>query len=130
MAGLLVATSLSAEELIAEGPFYDGPYAPQHKVSGTATIVQLDGGGHELRLTNFVSDYGPDVVIIVSTAEEPRTDQAIKSSEYMSLGKRQALTGDQTYALPADTDPRKWRSVGVWCYSFSVLFGAAALDHE
>lgn len=128
--GLLAATSLRAEELLASGPFYDGPYAPQHKVSGTANIVRLDDGGYELRLADFVSDFGPDVVIIVSTAEEPTTDKAIKSSEWVSLGARQSLTGDQTYALPDGVDPKKWHSVGVWCESYSVLFGAAALEQK
>jgi hypothetical protein len=44
------------------------------------------------------------------------------------LGVRTALTGDQSYPVPANVNVADYKSVGVWCKQYSVLFGAAALE--
>ncbi len=124
----LLALPAKSDELVKQGSFYDGPYAPGHRVSGEARLVRTQDGGYELRLSGFVSDEGPDVYIIVSTAEKPTKDAHIKQSEWTPLGKRSALTGDQSYPVPEGLDPDEIRSVGVWCKRYSVLFGAAALE--
>ena len=123
----LLALPAKSDELVKQGRFYDGPYA-SHKVSGEARLVRTQDGSYELRLTGFVSDEGPDVYIILSTAERPTEDAHIKKSEWIPLGKRTALTGDQSYPVPERLDLDEIRSVGVWCKRFSVLFGAAALE--
>jgi hypothetical protein len=35
--------------------------------------------------------------------------------------------GDQNYALPADVDIDRYRTVTIWCRRFSVNFGSAPL---
>ena len=122
-----LSATARADEVVKTGAFYDGPYAPQHRVSGRAELVKQPDGSHVLNLNGFVSDAGPDVYIVLSTAREPRDDGAILSSDYVALGPRQALSGDQSYALPADIDPARFHSVGIWCQRYTVLFGAAAL---
>ena len=116
-----------ADEVVKTGAFYDGPHAPQHRVSGRAELIKQPDGSHVLNLHGFVSDAGPDVYIILSTAREPRDDGAILTSDFVTIGPRQALSGDQTYALPAGVDPAHYHSVGIWCQQYTVLFGAAAL---
>ena len=124
----LLALPANSEELVKQGRFYDGPHAPGHKVSGEARLVRTEDGGYELRLSGFVSDEGPDVYIILSTAERPTKDAQVRSSTWVPLGKRLALTGDQSYPVPAGLAVDDFKSVGVWCKRFAVLFGAAALE--
>ncbi len=123
------ATGLAAhaDEVVKQGAFYDGPHAPGHKVSGQAQVVQNADGSYEVHLSDFVSDDGPDVYIILSTAEQPTKDAHIKGSTWVPLGLRTALTGDQSYPVPANVNVEDYKSVGIWCKQYSVLFGAAAL---
>ena len=113
---------------MAEGQFYDGPHAPGHRVSGNASISQRADGTYWLNFTRFVSDNGPDVKIILSPAQSPKTDAAVKQAGYITVAARKALTGDQSYQLPTDFDPKLHQSVGIWCEQFGVLFGAAQLQ--
>ena len=117
-----------AQDVVKQGSFYDGPHAPGHKVSGEARVVQGAEGGFEIQLSDFVSDAGPDVYIILSTAERPTKDAHVKGSTWVPIGKRLALTGDQSYPVPASVAIEDFKSVGIWCKRYSVLFGAAALE--
>ncbi len=121
---LLAALPLRAEEIIASGRFYD----VHHPTSGRALLVARDGGGYEIRFEDFVSDAGPDIFIYLSTAEEPHTDSAIKNARNVNLGPRKALTGEQSYILPEGVSPDAFNSVAIWCRTYSVMFGAAALE--
>ena len=117
----------AATNTVASGRFYDGPHAPGHRVSGQAHLIKDAQGHYALKFSNFVSDEGPDVNIILTPASAPQTDAAVKSAGYVTIAARKALTGDQTYKLPEDFDPKAYSSVGIWCEQFGVLFGAAHL---
>lgn len=123
---MLAALPLSAEEIIASGEFYNA----HHPTSGRALIVARDGGGYELRFEDFTSDAGPDLFIYLSTAEEPYTDSAIKNAEFENLGPRKALSGAQSYVLPDGVSPERFKSVAIWCRTYSVMFGAAPLEPQ
>ena len=114
-----------AAQTVAQGTFYDGPHAPGHRVSGEASITKGADGAYWLRFAGFVSDQGPDVNVILSPVHVPKTDAAVKAAGYITVAPRSALTGDQSYRLPDDFDPKDYRSVGIWCEQFGVLFGAA-----
>ena len=121
------AANPCAAQAVANGQFYDGPHAPGHRVSGSAHITKAVDGTYWLKFTQFVSDEGPDVNIILSPAYAPKTDAAIRQAGYITIAARQSLTGDQSYALPKDFEPELYQSVGIWCEQFGVLFGAAQL---
>ena len=123
---MLAALPLGAEESIASGEFYNA----HHPTSGRALIVARDGGGYELRFEDFTSDAGPDLFIYLSTAEEPHTDSAIKNAEFENLGPRKALTGAHSYVLPDGVSPEHFKSVAIWCRTYSVMFGAAPLEPQ
>ena len=122
------ALSAQAQDVVKQGSFYDGPHAPGHKVSGEARVVKGADGSYEVQLSDFVSDAGPDVYIILSKAEHPTLDAHVKDSEWVPIGKRLALTGDQSYPVPSSVAIDDFKSVGIWCKRYSVLFGAAALE--
>ena len=127
VAALLGHAAASADEVVARGNFCDSPY---HKAAGEAALVAKGDGSIEVRLSDFRSDRGPDVYVILSTADEPTKDADITGARYVTLGAIKATKGDQAYAVPAGVDAREFRSVGLWCAQYSILFGAAALAAE
>lgn len=118
------ADAAYAAELVAAGRFQG---ASRHQAEGVAQLVRNADGSYAVSMSGFSSDPGPDIYIILSTAERPRTSQDIRKSRYIVLGRRQGETGDQSYKLPLVVDPGNYRSVGIWCRRYSVLFGAAPL---
>ena len=120
----MAALPLQAEEIVASGQFY----GTHHPTSGRAILVERDGGGYEVRFEDFTSDDGPDIFIYLSTAEEPQTDAAIKNARNENLGPRKALSGNQSYILPEGVSPDEFKSVAIWCRTYSVMFGAAPLE--
>ncbi len=121
---LLTTVPLQAEEIVASGEFY----STHHPTSGRAVLVARDGGGFEIRFEDFASDAGPDIFIYLSTAEAPQADADIKNARNENLGPRKALNGAQSYALPEGVSPDAFKSVAIWCRTYSVMFGAAPLE--
>jgi len=93
-----------------------------HPTSGTASIVET-AQGRELRLQDFRTDNGPDLVVWLSEAE-PGGDHA---GGFIDLGVLQGNIGNQVYSIPDDLDLSRYRSVVVWCRRFTVGFGVAGL---
>ncbi len=114
-----------AAQAVAQGTFYR---ANGHKARGNAHISKGPDGTYRLKFTQFASDWGPDINIILSPAQAPKTSSAIKQAGYITVAPRKALTGDQSYPLPKGFDPKVHQSVGIWCEQFGVLFGAAELQ--
>ncbi len=124
---LAPAGPAAAEEILASGRFHG---ASRHQATGVARLVKNADGGYAVSLGEFASDPGPDIFIILSTAEDPRSSGDIKKSRFIALGRRQGETGGQTYAVPFTVDPGNFRSVGIWCRQYSILFGAAPLKRK
>lgn len=89
-----------------------------HDAKGTAKII-VAGGKNVLRLEEFRSTNGPDLYVYLSTDKD--------ASEYVSLGRLKANSGNQNYEIPDGADLSKYNTVLVWCQQFSVLFGSAKL---
>ncbi len=119
------AANLRAARTVAQGSFY---HANGHKARGNAHISKGPDGTYRLKFTQFASDWGPDINIILSPARAPKTSSAIKQAGYITIAPRKARKGDQSYQLPKDFDPSLYQSVGIWCEAFGVLFGAAQLQ--
>ena len=131
MLSLAQAATAQAEELVSQGAFHNGPHAPQHVVKGSAAVYKTGDGKYQLRFSDdFFSDQGPDVVVVLSEAPDARDDKTVSSHEYLDIGPRTALTGAQSFDLPADFDPGKHKSVVIWCDQYDVQFGTAPLAEK
>jgi Electron transfer DM13 len=60
-------------------------------------------------------------------AEDATDDASVLNAAFVDLGVMKGNIGDQNYALGADLDLAKYRTVSVWCKRFSKNFGAAPL---
>jgi hypothetical protein len=102
---------------LARGTFTSG----EHATSGRATVIRLARGGVVLTLTGFATSPGPDLRVYLASGRPGDL------GDVLDLGGLKGNKGDQQYSLPASADPRRYRTVVVWCRAFSVAFGSASL---
>jgi hypothetical protein len=103
--------------------FHDGA----HTTKGSATLYELAGGSHVLRLTNFETSNGPDVHVLLGKASDATDNDTVKNAGYVDLGSLKGNIGDQNYEVPSDLQLADYNSVTIWCKRFSVNFGTAPL---
>jgi hypothetical protein len=111
---------------LAEGMFH----SVEHETAGDATVYRTPEGKQFLRLTNFHTSNGPDVVVYLVAAEDAADSAAVKAAEVVNLGSMKGNIGDQNYELPANVDLNKYRAVTIWCRRFGVNFATAPLHQS
>jgi hypothetical protein len=117
------ASGDAAPEAILAGPFHGNA----HETAGTATLYRLTDGQVTLRLTGFATSDGPDLRVYLVGAPDAKDDAIVESAGFIDLGELKGNVGDQNYALPADVDFGRYRTVTIWCRRFGVNFGSAPL---
>jgi hypothetical protein len=110
----------TGEAAVKQGEFIDADGF--HKGSGTAQVIQSDEGNVVKFSSDFSVTNGPDLYVYFSkTADENEKDPG----DFVSLGKLQKTSGEQTYKLPDNIDG--YKSVMVWCRAFNTTFTVAPL---
>jgi Electron transfer DM13 len=107
----------TANVALARGAFTSG----EHETSGTATVIRLAKGGSVLTLTAFETSPGPDLRVYLVTGGPDDLGDVV------DLGGLKGNKGSQQYEVPASVDPKRHRTVVIWCRAFSVAFGSARL---
>jgi hypothetical protein len=105
----------------------------EHGTTGMVRIVRQPDGSRVLTLENLDTSNGPDVHVWLSAADVVEGTSGwytAGSAEHHDLGLIKGNQGNQVYAIPAEVDLSKYRSVDLWCVQFSVSFGAAQLIHN
>ncbi len=98
-----------------------------HKGEGKALVVVLPDGQRFLRFEDFKVTNGPDLYVYLSGHTAPRDKAQLHQGAAFEIGLLKGNIGNQNYALPADLDLSKFKSVAVYCKRFSVIFSTAAL---
>jgi hypothetical protein len=93
----------------------------EHETSGTATVIRLAKGGSVLTLTAFETSPGPDLRVYLVTGGPDDLGDVV------DLGGLRGNKGSQQYDVPASVNPKRHRTVVIWCRAFSVAFGSARL---
>jgi hypothetical protein len=112
-------------------PIYTGKLSGKlHETSGRATVYHQPDGTLTLRLTDFHTSNGPDVHVVLATADDPALQNAApgKALASVEVGGLKGNEGDQDYKLPANTDIARYRTVAIYCERFHAVFGAGALQ--
>jgi hypothetical protein len=110
--------------VLSSGPFR----SLEHETKGIAKIVELADGSRVVRLEDFRTSSGPDVVVILSsTAATEDSWGAYDDGEFVNLGALRGNVGSQNYKIPGNVDLSRFRSVVIWCRRFNVAFGAAPI---
>ena len=122
----VVTETLTEAQVVAVGAFRDADRS--HKGTGTAKLVALPSGNHEIQFTEFQVTNGPDLEVWLSAHPDPESKRDVTDNEWLALGQLKGNVGDQAYAIPAGTDIAAYNSVVIWCEMFGVLFSPAALQ--
>jgi len=99
----------------------------EHKVAGTARVLELPDGQRILRLEDLATTDGPDLHVWLS--ESPAGGNWFKYGKGRSirLGALKATDGNHNYPIPAGEDLGGLSSAVIWCRRFRVAFGSAPL---
>ena len=112
--------------VLTDGEF--GRVDAVHWAEGTATIYQLPDNSKVLRLENFRSANGPDLRVVLSAGEEPRTrEEVARGNLNIELGRLKGNIGNQNYEIPTQIDLSLYNSVVIYCQAFHVVFSTAAI---
>jgi hypothetical protein len=96
--------------------------------SGRARLYRLANGRGALRLDPFRTSSNTDLFVWLSTAARPRTTkQVVKARRLGPLIALKSTIGSQNYLLPRSVDPRRVRSVAIWCAPIQIVYTTAAL---
>jgi|GEM_PF-853291 len=126
-------TELEVEEL---GPGIDphitraGDFTtvdPLHRAEGTASLYQLSESQRVLRLDPFMVTNGPDLKVILSENEMPRTSTETMLPSHLDLGDLKSPTGAQNYPIPEGENIDKYRSVVIYSMSLNMVYSSAPL---
>lgn len=97
------------------GMLQNGPYG---NVRGYARVY-LQNNQYFLVLDSFSSSNGPDLYVYLSREVQP--------VNYISLGRLQAVTGNQQYTIMGNPDFSQYKYALIHCQRFNHLFGVAEL---
>lgn len=110
--------------LLAQGDFY----SVAHNGGGIAKFYQVEEIGIVLRLEEFLVEDGPDLHVYLTAADPVENTAGVDLVDAVDLGELKALSGDQTYEIPADLDLTSYHSVVIWCVPYQVPFIAAPMQ--
>jgi hypothetical protein len=108
---------------VSSGEFH----AVAHPGTGDAIVYRLEDGSYVLRLENLDIFNGPALYVYAVAADDANDDATVLDAGFLNLGPLKGNQGNQTYELPPDFDPARYRSISVWCERFSVNFVTAPL---
>ncbi|MSU88076.1 hypothetical protein GE300_00420 [Rhodobacteraceae bacterium 2CG4] len=98
-----------------------------HRARGRAQL--LDAGRIQiLRFTEFRVTPGPDLRVLLSTAEGDAAGIVPRLDEVLDAGPLDSFAGDQTILLPEGLDPSDYGSVLLWEAEFGQLYAVATLE--
>jgi len=117
----------TAAPAIISGTFVKG------EVSVTGSY-SFDPTTNTLRLSDdFRVDSGPDLFVGFSAVGDLTLDfqtfsQQAKDAPLLLLGPLASFSGSQTYSIPAGTDLSPYKTVVIWCKTYSVEFAGAPFN--
>ena len=121
-----LAVAATSSYLVAQGTAQSGTFVGVgHSTEGTARIVSENGKRYLEFDQAFRTDKGPDLFVLLHRETRPQT---YRTSDYLNLGRLEAVKGTQRYPIPDDVNLETFRSAVIWCRQFNVTFGYATFD--
>jgi len=97
-----------------------------HKGEGSVTVYRV-GGDVVLRLDPFKVTNGPDLHVILTKHESPKSRGDVEAG-YVEVDKLKGNVGSQNYTLPKDANLAEYKAVVIYCKPFHVVFATAPLE--
>ncbi len=100
---------------------------PMHRGEGRASVYQLSDTQRVLRLEPFNVTDGPDLRVILSQQESPRTSAETLLPSYLDLGPLRSPSGAQNYEIPEGQSLVPYKSVVIYSMSLNIVYSSATL---
>jgi len=98
-----------------------------HWADGTGALYRSDGQSILRFDDTFEAGPGPNYWIYLNTVPVGEEKDFNADAGRVRIAQLKSFTGGQNYVLPPDLDLTKFHTVTVWCETFSVYIGSAAL---
>lgn len=119
----LAAMRASGTRTVATGSFYRIDQVGR----GRLTVYRLASGRYALRLQDFYVSANIDLELRLSPLRRPRTTRRYLSAPARLAAPLDVTTGSMNFVLPRGVDPRRYRSIVVWCPIITSAYAAATL---
>ncbi|HMG34995.1 MAG TPA: DM13 domain-containing protein [Blastocatellia bacterium] len=119
-------TSSRTGRVLASGRFHQ----VAHRGTGRAAVYAVPGRRLVLRLTDFRTDEGRDLEVLLIDAPDALENETVENANSLSLGSLESVEGDQSYELPDGLELGKYRAVTIWSRRYRVNFTTAPLTTE
>lgn len=100
---------------------------PIHWADGTGRIVRTAQGWMLRFEGDFRAGPGPNFWVYLNTAPVGEEKDFRADAGRVRVAPIKSFTGAQNFMLPAGLDPAKFHTVTIWCESFGVYIGSAAI---
>ena len=122
---VLPAIRASGTRLLRSGGFYP----VERQGSGRARLYRLADGRGAVRLEPFRTSSNTDLYVWLSTAPRPKTTKQVVAARRLGpLIPLKSTIGEQNYLLPRSVDPRRVRSIVIWCVPIQIVYTVAGLS--
>ena len=122
----LTTMSAASTRTAATGSFYRIDQVGR----GRLTIYRLANGRYALRLSDFYVTANIDLEIRLHPLRKPRTTRQYLSRPSRFVAPLDITTGSMNFVVPAGIDPRRYKSVVIWCPLITSAYAAATLNHR
>jgi hypothetical protein len=128
---VVAETAPDAANVLQIGTFKFDETAPGrdavHWANGTGALYRTDGDVVLRFDETFEAGPGPNYWIYLNTT--PVGEEAAFNADAgrVKIAPLKSFTGGQNFTVPAGLDIAKFHTVTIWCESFSVYIGSAAL---
>jgi hypothetical protein len=101
---------------------------PIHWANGTGSLMQTEQGW-VLRLnSDFEAGPGPNYWLYLNTRAVGEESAFKADTGRVKLARLRSFEGAQNYLLPPGVDPSQFHTLTIWCESFGVYIGSAAIE--
>jgi hypothetical protein len=113
-------------------PFTFDVHAPGrdlvHWADGSGSVIRTQAGW-VLRINgDFRAGPGPNYWIYLNTVPVGEEGAFRQDQQRVRIAALKSFRGGQNYSLPSELDPARFHTVTIWCESFGVYIGSAALQ--
>lgn len=98
-----------------------------HWANGTGALIKTQQGWVLRFNQEFEAGPGPNYWIYFNTRAVGDEADFNADKARVKLGPLRSFKGTQNYPVPAAIDPEAFHTVSIWCESFGVYIGSAAL---
>lgn len=97
---------------------------------GRLTFYRLADGRRALRLEDFYVTPNIDLEVRLSPLRHPRSTKQYLSAPSRLVKPLDVTAGSMNFAVPDGVDPKRFRSVVIWCENLRTAYAAATLRPE